>query len=414
MAQNLDDIPSSLRVLPMSKDDKAKMLKFLGPFIEGVQKAITKDNFSAQEENEKTGLLPKQSQAALDAATDAGKQLSFFYEKLRVGDSAGKILWGTISGTRDFGGKLGVFHYIVAVLDLRTNKPNYFTGYCAMKYWKIGKKYSTGEQDAEGRDIMQRVSTREDISNKMLVNRKRWSVAVEGFFLEDGGYRSSLELGDMKSDGTCRALTCRAPKCVAARERIARKRAAPDADPTEGGGASKNPRVRETATLPNGEQAGGAGGPGPKNALPPLSLPASFRVLPTSAEEKQKEIFKLEDEKMGMAAEILELKAAMKAKEAKLVSVVLECKEAAETLQQEATLQKEERARFGAFRTAVKESMAKLSQADKVLGPFGSAIVVNAGGATSSLSRVRYQDSARGLQTKGEGKKAKSQQSDNE
>jgi len=266
---------------------------------------------------------------------------------------------------------------------------------------------------------MTTVQGREHISNVMLVNRRRWSIAVEGFLLEDEGSRSSLELGDMMPDGTCRALTCRVPACVAARKRSAGKRDAPDVDSTAGEGASKNPRLKQTAKLPNGEQAGCAGGPGPKNAkkaLPPLSRPANFIVLPTSAEEKQEEIFELEDKTMRMAAEISGLKVVMQAKEAELAKSVLECQKAADYLKKEATLQKETRVCFAAFSTTVKESVAKLSQAVEVLGPFASAGVLNAGGATSTSSqgRVRNQDSVRGKQKKGQEKLAMSEDSDHD
>ena len=170
--------PSALRLLLMSEQQTDQLSRLLAPFAIGVLEATDEDLFVEQEEHSESHLLPKQKKSVLLNVSNDAKTLAGFYESVRGGEEFKKIkiLWGTMSGTRDFVRTLGLFHCIVALLDCRVTQKGLFTGYIAGKYWKVGKAYKTGEIDDTGKSIKVVVYTNMDISDDMLANRRKWSL----------------------------------------------------------------------------------------------------------------------------------------------------------------------------------------------------------------------------------------------
>jgi len=170
--------PSALRLLLMSEQQTDQLSQLMAPFAIGVLEATDEDLFEEQEEHSESHLLPKQKKSVLLNVSNDAKTLAGFYESVRGLKEFKKIkiLWGTMSGTRDFVRTLGLFHCIVALLDCRVTQKGLFTGYIAGKYWKVGKSYKTGEKDDKGKSIKVVVYTNKDISDDMLANRRKWSL----------------------------------------------------------------------------------------------------------------------------------------------------------------------------------------------------------------------------------------------
>ena len=378
----------------MSDAEQKKLNELLAHFASEDLEPVELHLFEEQTLNKK-GFLPKLSLTALNAVTAQGKEIATLYETLRNKKENGKVLWGVIAGNRNFSGQIvDNYHHIVALVDCRVKEGNIENGYIAIKYWKTDKEY----KDGTGAKVFVRCAA--DISDDMLVQRKKWSVAVEGFLVGDTEWRSCFEPGILHSDGTCDALTCRDPACVASRQAA--------------GKASSARRIKEVPTLEPGARAGGAGGVDGRAKKsravlsPPVELPLlppeTFQVVPMEEAEMQHEIWRLDDENLAVRTELFHLKAQMVAKEEELAASVQDCRDASDTLLHEANAQEQAIARFDEYRKTVVECVAKMSRAADTVGPHGFKVVTSAKATSSGAhggGRKKVQDTLKGKQPKG-------------